>query len=329
MELEAVSVDQPGVKQTQHREYWLAIAALALSLLAYAFVPLIVRWCEIELSPTAVMFNRCWIAAVVLAIWRCQALWKGLQGLNATAHSLNFTPAQQQFYLAWATCTISFTAMIASWAWSLKQTSVATSVTLHDLTPLFVVIINGIWLQVLPNRKLFVGILVAVVGSIMLSLTDLGGLSAFKGPLDLDSGKILGDGLALLSALFSALYLMAEERLRPQVSATKLIFGLSCIAALLLSIGVLLQGGALFPQSGKGWLAVFTLAILAQILALGLLTYSLKQFSASFVALILLLDPVLTAMSAWFAFGETLTLWHAGAIALILVGIYLGLTAEL
>jgi drug/metabolite transporter (DMT)-like permease len=46
------------------------------------------------------------------------------------------------------------------------------------------------------------------------------------------------------------------------------------------------------------------------------------------VALVLLLDPVLTAIAAWIAFGETLNLWNAIAFGVILFGVYLGISSS-
>jgi hypothetical protein len=44
----------------------LAIIALILSLIAYAFVPLLIRWSQVEISPESIMFNRFWIAGLML-----------------------------------------------------------------------------------------------------------------------------------------------------------------------------------------------------------------------------------------------------------------------
>ena len=79
----------------------------------------------------------------------------------------------------------------------------------------------------------------------------------------------------------------------------------------------------LFPVSWQGWLAVIALAVVCQIVGQGLLISSLKHFSSGFIAVFLLLEPVLTAIFAWLVFAESLDLLNWIAFVLVLGGIYL------
>ncbi|NET91251.1 MAG: EamA family transporter, partial [Kamptonema sp. SIO1D9] len=145
--------------------HWLAIAALAVGLIAAAFVPLLVRWCEMELSPEATIFNRCWIAALILASWQ------GFQALRFPKSEANLSVSQQQAnleaetneaessyqYLIWGVTLISFAAMPVVWAWSLTQTSVANSALMHNLTPLFTTLGGWLVFQTRFERRFLLG----------------------------------------------------------------------------------------------------------------------------------------------------------------------------
>ena len=79
----------------------------------------------------------------------------------------------------------------------------------------------------------------------------------------------------------------------------------------------------LFPQTWQVWLAVVALALVCQVLGQGLLVYSLKQFSSGFIAVFLLLEPILTAILAWLVFAELLDWTNWLAFVMVLSGIYL------
>ncbi|MGB3668713.1 MAG: DMT family transporter [Phormidesmis sp.] len=99
------------------------------------------------------------------------------------------------------------------------------------------------------------------------------------------------------------------------------------IGGLFTLIVVLLSEDVLFPTSKVGWAAVLGLGLLAQVVGQGLLTYSLKQFSSSLVAVFMLAIPIISAFLAFFIFSEHLSLQNWLAFAIVLVGIYLSISA--
>ncbi len=65
------------------------------------------------------------------------------------------------------------------------------------------------------------------------------------------------------------------------------------------------------------------MAVIAQILGQGFVTYSFNTFSSSFVALCFLLEPVITALIAWVLFSEQLTIISWLGFFIVLLGLYL------
>lgn len=70
-------------------------------------------------------------------------------------------------------------------------------------------------------------------------------------------------------------------------------------------------------------MAVISLGVLCQAIAVGILLYSLKKFSSGFVSLLMLLDPVIAAILSAVIFTERLSLTNWLAFVVILTGIYL------
>ena len=65
------------------------------------------------------------------------------------------------------------------------------------------------------------------------------------------------------------------------------------------------------------------LALLCQVVGQGLLIHYFKQCSASFVTLLMLLGPLMTALFAVLIFSEPLSGLNRLAFAIVLMGIYL------
>ena len=303
----------------------LAIASLVLSLIAFAFVPLLIRWCEEEISPEATMFNRFWIAALILVCGQgLQKIKQILSDRQPTENTINqesvaIAPTlDYQLLLLWIMTVTAFAIAPVLWGWSIKHTSIANSALMHNLTPLFTTIIGWLFFKTQFNRRFILGTAIAIGGAVALGINDF----------QLDIHKIQGDILSLISALFIAVNLLGMERLRDKFSSSFIQLWICIVGMVLTMLVTLGLGQQLFPSSPQGWLAVFTLAIVGQLLGQGLITYSLSYFSASFVALVFLLDPVLAAIAAWFAFAETLNLANAIAFAIILFGVYCGITAK-
>ncbi|MEC4894736.1 MAG: DMT family transporter [Oscillatoria sp. PMC 1051.18] len=315
----------------------LAIGSLILSLIAYAFVPILIKWSEVEISPEATIFNRYWIAALILVCWQFLRIilhFNSSQFVNepnielesvqdvfiSQPISLEVEPTEnsKRLYLTWAIAILAYAIAPVSWAWSLTETTVANSALIHNLTPLFTTVGSWLVFKTQFKRQFWLGTILAVGGAIFLGFNDF----------QLDFQRINGDFLALISAMFFAIGLMSTERLQAQTSTIKMVFWLSWAGAAILLFITLALGKPLFPVSFPGWLAVVMLAIVGQLLAVGFVTYSLSQLSASLVALVFLLDPVLTAIAAWFAFEESLNFLNGICFVIILFGVYLGLTAK-
>ncbi len=162
---------------------------------------------------------------------------------------------------------------------------------------------------------------ITIVGRVFIGIEDI---QIANGT----TNKTLGDLAALLSAVFYAGYLLIIEQLRSKLSATKILMWSSLTGAILILPILIVTGEKIFPYSWNGWLAVICLAGICHVLGQGLVTYSLDKLSAGFVAIFLLIDPVLTAIEAWIIFSERLSLWDWIAFVLVLLGIYLALSSK-
>ncbi|TAG89334.1 MAG: DMT family transporter [Oscillatoriales cyanobacterium] len=306
----SILANQDDLGSTDNRGDFWAIVSLLAALLAVSFAAIFIRFSEREISPNATVFNRLWIATVVFAVWNGVAAARRRMSEDVPFVRSNYTVRDVMLLTA---VGIVSSASLGFWAWSLTQTNVANSTVLRNLTPLFTTLGGWLLLGRRFDNRFLLGMTVALVGAVAIGIDDL----------QTAGDNLAGDIAALLSAMFYAGNLLIAEYLRTKFPATTILMWRCFIGSLLILPLVLLAGDRIFPYSWQGWLAVIALAVICQAFGQGLLIHSLGSLSSGFVALFLLLEPVITAILAWMLFAESLSLFNWLAFAVVLAGIYL------
>ncbi|MEL7038264.1 MAG: DMT family transporter [Cyanobacteria bacterium J06592_8] len=288
------------------------IAAITISLIVLAIAPILIKLVEDELSPNATIFNRLFGAAIFFGMGSILSRSKS----QKSNHSVVKETTKKDYLLLFA-AGFCFWGTQVSWAWSLPRTSVAISELLHNFTPLFVIL--GSWLIARQqfNLNFLLGTGLSIIGSCLIGIEHL----------SYSSGQIQGDTAAILSATFLAAYLITVETLCQKFSKSTIMFWV-CTTGSILSIPVLfIARMQWFPFSFKGWVFALSL-VLTMVLGQGLCLYAIEQLGANLFAVLLLLTPVLAAIAAWFIFSEILSYLDWGAMAIVLVGVYLAISSR-
>ena len=287
----------------------LNLGILTLAVTALAFSPILTKLSEIELSPVATIFNRLWIATMVVSSWQLIKILAGFRPVEPTESTRNY---QQQGLLFLASFCATASAIL--WAISLTQTSVASSTVLRSLTPLFISLEAWLILKQHFSYQFIIGMMLSIAGAIGIGWDDL----------QLSRDYLIGDGIALVSAALHGVNILIIGYLRDRACPTEKVLLWRCAGGALIVLPVVyLTDLQMFPSSLQGWLTIIALAVVCQTLGQGLLVHSLQQFSASFVGVFALLKPAITALLAWIIFAEDISLTNGIALVLILVGIYL------
>jgi len=289
---------------------FLPFLALLIGTFILAFAAILTRLTEFELGASATVFNRFWIAVVTFSLWEGRKLV--FSGNPQQAYKLpNMLPIKDVILLV-VESSMSCSC-IYLWAISLTQTSVANANLLHNMTPIFATLGSWLILKRQFDNWFLVGLGVALFASSCIEFEDW----------TIAPSNFTGDMLALLSSVFYAAALLARESLRNRYSVTTVLL-LSCCLRAILALGVAsITEDRLFPMAQSTWFSVLALGIIVQVFGHGLLTYSLKHFSSSFVAVCLLLEPLITALFAWIIFDEQLTLLNITSLIVVIAGIYL------
>ena len=186
----------------------------------------------------------------------------------------------------------------AAWFESLDWTSVAASVTLVQVQPIFVAV--GAWalLDEELNARMVAGILVALVGSTLMSAAGLLG----QGVVGAD--PLYGNLLAVLGAIMAAGYVLAGRSVRQRLPLVPYVLLVYSVATVALFAFVLGQGAPLTGYPPREWALFVAMAVGPGLFGHTVINWALKYVESSVVSVSLLGEPVGSALLAVVFFAE-------------------------
>src|SRR6266516_1543234 len=176
-----------------------------------------------------------------------------------------------------------------SWIASLRFTTVASSVVLVSLKPVFAWGLAAAWLREQPTRPEAWGIALAVSGASLIGLADA----------RLSLGALGGDGLALLGAVTGAGYYVIGRRVRQTVGIWRYATAVYAVAAAALALLALARGMPLVGFAGRDWTVFGAMAAGPMLLGHTGMNYALKHYRATTVNVAALGEPVGASLIAW------------------------------
>jgi drug/metabolite transporter (DMT)-like permease len=210
-------------------------------------------------------------------------------------------------------------AHFASWITSLAYTSVASSVVLVSTTPLWIGLASPFVLRERNSLWMWVGVLVATAGGIVIGLADSGQVGATT---------MWGNVLALVGAIAWAGYMMIGRRLRGRLSLLAYIWLVYGTAAVILTISAVLSGSPLAGYCPEAYVYMVLLALVPQLIGHSSVNYALRHVSASFVAVAVLGEPIGSTLLAIPLLGEEPGVGQLIGGGLVLVGVGLATREE-
>lgn len=177
---------------------------------------------------------------------------------------------------------------------SLRYTSIAASVVLVDTEVFFVAVISLLLWKRRISKFGWIGIGGAFFGSVLIAVSDAGG----------GSNVLLGDGLALLGAVFVAVYTLigtVVRRTRSTTVYTTVVYGAGALTVLLV---LLLTGISPVGYGRSDYLASLGLAVFCTLMGHSIFSWGLHYESPAFVSMAKLLEPVFATIMGMFLFRE-------------------------
>ena len=222
----------------------------------------------------------------------------------------------------WLACVAGVLLAAHFWSWiaSLRYTTVASSVVLVSMQPIFVAALSALLLHERATARQWLGIMLGVTGAVIIGVSDATAVTASKNAL-------LGDGLALMGALLVSGYYVIGRELRQQLDLWVYVGVVYGIAALVMLLIVIVDPGTqLTGYPARDWWIFAALAAGPMMVGHTGVNYALRYVPAYVANLAIMGEPVGATLIAW-ALPALREVPGAGVLAgaaLILSGILLG-----
>ncbi len=200
------------------------------------------------------------------------------------------------------------------WMESLVYTSVASSMVILSLQPLFVMIGSYFLFKEQANLLTVFCLIVALFGSIIIAWGDIG----------ISKEALIGDGLSLIGTLFVSAYLLAGQKVSRKLDANVYSIFVFFIGGIIMLIYNLLNNYSLIDYNSSEWTYFLLLAIIPTIFGQCIFNLLLKSIGATTVSVGIIGEPVLAIILAYLLLGETISLFQflGGMMTLFGMGMY-------
>jgi drug/metabolite transporter (DMT)-like permease len=200
-------------------------------------------------------------------------------------------------------------------AQGIRRTLASTAAILISTIPLFVLVLEALWLKVRVKA--------VEVGLVILSMAGIGILVSRGGSGPFLDGEVTGNLLVLGAALSASFYtVLAKDLLRRYGTLEVTTLQCAWAALFFLPLACLdLKGGHLPDVSIRVWTETVFLGLGCSFLAYWLLNYSLTHARAGFVAAFTNLIPVVSMGLAALLLGERLQVRQLSGALLVLAGL--------
>jgi drug/metabolite transporter (DMT)-like permease len=275
-----------------------AFLALIVGIVSISWSAIFVRWTD--MPGVASAFYRMLIASAVL--WLILLARRGRE-LRIPRRLVPLTVFGGVF----------FAADVGLYNVAVLNTSAGSATFLGNNAPLIVGLLTWVMTRKLPASRFWVALAIALLGAWLIVLTDWQRARSASS----------ADMLAFAASICFALYLLTTERVR-RTSDTAIIVALSTTAsAIALFLFAVCAGVSLRVSDLHDLLAVVGLGLVCQLIGYFCLTYALGHVPATVSSVVLLAVAPLTALLAFFAFGEKMTKLQLFGGALILTAVWI------
>ncbi|WNB86528.1 DMT family transporter [Cellulomonas sp. ATA003] len=281
-----------GTASLRRRPTWVAavddrpLLLVVLGMLLFSVGPVLVG--ASTGSGAVLSFYRLWIGAAVLGVtllWRRRThavvtsrvgwRWAALAGIAFGIHQLLF--------------------MVA-----IKATSVVDVTLMQVVAPVLVGVLARVLFGERPGVafRLWSGLAVLGAGVVVVAGTS--------GP----DGDPVGMSLAFANVVFAAVYVVWSKRAMSHIGALPFLFGVGVVAALTVSVYVLVAGEPVADVGGRDLSIAAAIAVVPGVLGHFLSTYPLSRVAANIPPVVQLAVPFISGALAWLLLGERITALH-------------------
>lgn len=275
--------------------------ALFVGLIAFGFAPILVRFAP-DTSPLVLVVYRTVFAALMLfPFW----WW-------TRSNEKRIGKGRERLWIALSGACLGL--HFTFWISSLYYTSVASASVLVAIHPIIMILVERLWYKRTFAKTTWFGVIMAFGGSVLLGIGDSQAEQAFANPL-------LGNAMAVTAAIIFVVYLLIGQKIRQKREWIDYVFPVYFSAAVACVVIALGLGKNLMDISAIGVWVGAGLAFGPQILGHGAMNLAVKSISPTLLSTLILAEPLLASVLAFFLFAEMPPLLSIIAMIITLLGV--------
>lgn len=202
---------------------------------------------------------------------------------------------------------------------ALEYTSILIVTVILNTGPLWVALLERVFLKERVNKWVWVGLFITIIGSTYIAFFATGETSVAE------NNPLLGAGLSLAAAMCGASYITLGRNLRQKLSLFPyvwIVFGFGGMVGIVIALasGTPITG---HPSGGYFWL--FMLTLIPQLIGHSGFNYVLGYITATLTSLSNQMLTVTAATAAFFIFGEVPGMVEIIGSVIIAVGVIMAL----
>ncbi|SDF46327.1 Permease of the drug/metabolite transporter (DMT) superfamily [Fontibacillus panacisegetis] len=200
------------------------------------------------------------------------------------------------------------------WMESLVYTSVASSMVILSIQPLFVMVGSYFMFRERTSILTVLCLLAALLGSIIIAWGDIG----------VSREALIGDGLSLSGTILVSAYMLAGQKASRKIDANVYSIIVFFIGGSVMLAYSLLNNIPLIGYDSSDWTYFFLLAVIPTIFGQYIFNLLLKSIGATTVSVGIIGEPVLAIILAYLLLGETISIFQfiGGLVTLLGMGMY-------
>lgn len=198
------------------------------------------------------------------------------------------------------------------WTASLSFTSVASASVLVCIHPIILIIAERVIFKFRFATGVWIGVIAAFGGSVMLGLTDQGST--------IGTHPVLGNTMAFLAAVAFVVYILVGQELRKKAGWLEYIFPVYMWSAIFCVV-IFVASGFPLGSGAQFWIASLALAIGPQLIGHGAMNYAVKYIQPTMLSMSILVEPILATIAAIILFSEIPPMASVIAMVIIATGL--------
>lgn len=208
-----------------------------------------------------------------------------------------------------------------AWVTSLQYTTVLVSVVIVTSGPIWVAILEVIFMRIRLSKLVIGGLIIAILGGIFIGLPMGSDSAEAAGATSTTDNNLIGAFLSWIGAVAISVYMLMGRKLRSTLPVIPYIWLVYGIATIVMAIVVLVTATPILGFSTEGYLVLLAMGLIPQLIGHSSLNYALEYFPATLVSMFTQLEPIGSAILAYFIFSELPPQQQIIGSAIIIIGV--------